>query len=123
MTELTKTAIKIAAILLRNLSDALLTTASEISKLENPESTAKIFTQAEDSQPLLPPENPKLIQCFQYSPKQKIMVMFEGATSPTKCRVLKRLDSENYLVYPQRSPRSAACEISASRILGLDPDR
>ncbi|MFM7887559.1 MAG: hypothetical protein ACKPCM_12900 [Pseudanabaena sp.] len=123
MSELTKITIKIAAILLKNLSDALLTTASEISKLENHESTVELFTQADDNQPLLPPEKPKLITHYQYEPKQKVLVIFEGAQTATKCNVLKRLDSDTYLVYPQRSPKSASREIRYSQILGLDPDR
>lgn len=119
MSELTR----IAAILFKNLSDALLTSASEISKLDNPESTAKIFTQADESQPILPPEKPKLITCYQYSPNQKVLVVFDGAMSPVKCRILRRVDSESYLVYPQRTLKSLAEQIHHSQILGLDPDR
>ena len=119
MSELTK----IAAILFKNLSDALLTTASEISKLENPENTAKLFTQADEKPPLLSPEKPKLITHYQYSPKQKVLVIFEGAETPTKCNILKRVDSDTYLVYPQRSPKSTSREIRYEQILGLDPDR
>lgn len=105
---------KIAAILFKNLSDALLTTASEISNLGS-EATTQL-TQAADNQP-------KLITHYQYSPKQKVLVLFEGAETPTKCNILKRLDSDTYLVYPQRSPKSASREIRYEQILGLDPDR
>lgn len=123
MSELTKTTIKIAAILLKNLSDALLTTASEISKLDAREAPPKSFTQAEENQPLLEPEKPKLTTLYLYDARQKVIVMFDGAITPTKCRVLKRLDKDTYMVYPQQSPRSMAREINAAQILGLDPDR
>lgn len=119
MSELTK----IAAILFKNLSDALLSTASEISKLDSPKNTAKIFTQADDKPPLLSPEKPKLVTNYLYDPRQKVIVMFEGSTTPTKCRILKRLDKDTYMVYPQQSPKSMAREINADQILGLDPDR
>lgn len=66
MSELTK----IAAILFKNLSDALLSSASEISKLDGSEIAPKTFTQADENQPPLPPEKPKLITCFQYLPNK-----------------------------------------------------
>ncbi len=119
MSELTK----IAAILFKNLSDALLSTASEISKLDSPENTAKIFTQADDKPPLLPPEKPKLISRYQYEAREKVMVIFSGSDIPTKCKILKRIDKDTYSVVPQRSPKSMAREIHADQILGLDPDR
>ena len=120
MSELTK----IAAILFKNLSDALLTTASELSKLDGREALPKTFTQAGDNTPLLPPpEKPKLVTHFQYQPREKVIVMFNGATAPTKCRILKRLDKDTYMVYPQQSPKSMARAIHADQILGLDPDR
>ncbi len=115
MSELTK----IAAILFKNLSDAFLQTASEISKLDECENTTALFTQANDIQT----RKPKLITHYQYSPKQKILVLFEGAQTPTKCNILKRIDTDTYLVYPQRSPKRAAREICYTQILGLDPDR
>lgn len=119
MSDLTK----ITAIILKNLSDALLTAASEISKLDESVNIAQTFTQTENDQPILEPEKPKLITRYQYAPKQKILVMFEGAQTPTRCNVLKYLGSGHYVVYPARSPKSAAREIIASQILGLDPDR
>ncbi len=123
MSELTKTTIKIAAILFKNLSDALLTTASEISKLDDYQMPTKTFTQADDKPPLLEPEKPKLITHFQYQPREKVIVIFEGSTTPTKCRILKRSDINRYIVYPQQSPKSMAREIHIDQILGLDPDR
>lgn len=114
---------RIAAILLRNISDALLTTASEISKLDGYEMPSKTFTQADDNPPLLEPENPKFITHYQYDPRQKVIVIFEGSRTPTKCRILKRIDNNTYVVYPQQSPKSMAREINIDQILGLDPDR
>lgn len=123
MSELTKTTIKIAAILLKNLSDALLTTASEISKLDECETPPKIFTQADDKPPLLAPEKPKLITHSQYNAREKVLVIFDGSSSPTRCKIVKRLNISNYLVCPQRSPKSASREVGIDQILGLDPDR
>jgi hypothetical protein len=119
MSDLTR----IAAILLRNLSDALLTTALEISKLDAFENTPKTFTQADDNPRSLEPEKPKFTTHDQYNPREKVIVIFEGSTTPTKCRILKRLDKATYVVYPQQAPKSMAREINASQILGLDPDR
>ncbi|MBD2178393.1 hypothetical protein H6F42_15850 [Pseudanabaena sp. FACHB-1998] len=119
MSELTK----IAAILFKNLSDALLSTASEIDKLDWRDAPPKTFTQADEKPPLLEPEKPKFITHFQYQPREKVIVIFEGSISPTKCRILKRLDKDTYVVYPQQSPKSMAREVSLDQILGLDPDR
>lgn len=114
---------RIAAILLRNLSDALLTTALEISKLDVGESKLKTFTQADDNPRSLEPEKPKFTTHDQYNPREKVIVIFEESTTPTKCIILKRLDKATYVVYPQQAPKSMAREINATQILGLDPDR
>jgi len=119
MSELTK----IAAILFKNLSDALLTTASEISKLDGREAPPETFTQADEKPPLLEPEKPKLVTHFQYQPREKVMVIFEGSDIPTKCKILKRLAKDSYVVCPQQAPKSMAREIHLDQILGLDPDR
>ncbi|ELS32804.1 MULTISPECIES: hypothetical protein [Pseudanabaena] len=118
MSELTK----IAAILFKNLSDALLTTASELSNLDAYESKPT-FTQADDKPPLLAPEKPKLITRYQYEAREKVLVLFEGASSPTRYRILKRIDSNNYIVYPQNASKALAREVNIDQILGLDPDR
>jgi hypothetical protein len=119
MSELTK----IAAILFKNLSDALLTSASEISNLERREAPPETLSQADDKPPLLEPEKSKLVTHFQYSPREKVMIIFEGCDIPTKCKILKRIDKDNYLVVPQRSPKTMARQIHLDQILGLDPDR
>jgi len=118
MSELTK----IATILFKNLSDALLVTASEISKLDS-ENNAKLLSQAENKSASSPPEKPKLITNHQYSSKQQVLVVFEGSQIPLKCRVLKRLDLNTYLVYPQRASKLDAVRVTYAQILGLDPDR
>lgn len=119
MSELTK----IAAILFKNLSDALLLSASEISKLDGCENTPKTFTQANDKPPLLEPEKPKLITHYQYNAREKVLCLLGGSQIPTKCKVVKRIDADNYLVCPQRSPKAMETQIKATQILGLDPDR
>lgn len=119
MSELTR----IAAILCKNISDALLQSASELSKLDAYEDKPETFTQADDKPPSLEPEKPKFTTHSQYNPREKVIVIFEESTTPTKCRILKRLDKDTYVVYPQQMPKSMAREINASQILGLDPDR
>ena len=119
MSDLTR----IAAILLRNLSDALLTTASEISKLDAYEIKPETFTQADDKPSLLESEKPKLITRYQYEAREKVLVLFEGASTPTRYRILKRLDSNNYIVYPQNASKSMSREVTIDQIVGLDPDR
>lgn len=115
MSELTK----IFSILLKNLSDALLTTASELSKLDTPET----FTQADDKPPLLAQKTPQLITRYQYEKGEKVMVIFDGATTPTRCNIVKRVDMNTYTVHPYRSPKSESREINVDQILGLDPNR
>jgi hypothetical protein len=119
MSELTK----IAAFLFKNLSDALLQTASDISKLDAYESKPETFTQADDTKPILGPEKPKFTTHFQYNPREKVIVIFEGSLTPIKCKVLRRIDISTYVVCPQRAPKSMAREINIDQILGLDPDR
>lgn len=113
---------EIAAILFKNLSDAFLQTASEISKLDRRDAPPKL-SQADDSKPILDQEKSNLITHFQYQPREKVLVIFDGSDIPTKCKILKRLDASTYLVVPQRSPKSMAREIQAHQIIGLDPDR
>jgi hypothetical protein len=119
MSDLTR----IAAILLRNISDALLTTALEISKLDVSESKPTTFTQADDNPRSLEPETPKLITRCQYEAREKVLVLFEGASSPTRYRILKRIDRNNYIVYPQNASKSMSRKVTIDQILGLDPDR
>lgn len=114
---------EIAAILFKNLSDAFLQTASEISKLDRHDAPPKTLSQADDGKPILESEKSNLITHFQYQAREKVLVIFEGSDIPTKCKILKRLDVNTYLVLPQRSPKSMAREIQADQILGLDPDR
>lgn len=115
MSELTK----IAAILFKNLSDALLTTASELRKLENPDPLSQASPKIES----IMPTRPKPIIRESYPQKEKILVMFDGQNYPLKCVILKRLSDAEYLVYQRGGLKSDAKKVTYDQILGIDPDR
>jgi len=114
MSELTK----IAAILFKNLSDALLTTASELSKLE----TSQPLSQANEL-PKLESLNAKVFhKRIAYEPRDKVLVQYPDLAFPQKCRILKRLSESEYLVYPQGGLKANANKVEYDQILGIDPD-
>lgn len=114
MSELTK----IASILFKNLSDALLSTASELSRLDNPAP----LSQAEENPELVSLESPKFTKRDNYKIGDRIMVMLSGGMHPVKMRVLE-VQCSVYLAYFPREQKSSAREITHEQILGLDPDR
>lgn len=115
MSELTK----IVSILLRNLSDALLTTASQIQGLN----TAEPLSQADEKPESVSSEHPTFTKRDNYKIGDRIMVMLSGATRPVKMRVSDVLQGSAYLAYFYRDLKSTAREITHEQILGLDPDR
>ena len=115
MSELTK----IASILFKNLSDALLSTASELSRLDTPAP----LSQTEEKPELVSLGPPKFTQRDNYKIGDRIMVMLSGATRPVKMRVSDVLQGSVYLAYFHRDLKSTAREITHDQILGLDPDR
>jgi len=100
MSELTK----IASILFKNLSDALLLSASEVSRLDS----APPLSQADEKPELVSLEPPTLTKRDNYKIGDRIMVMLQGSV---------------YLAYFPREQKSSAREITHEQILGLDPDR
>jgi|688.fasta_scaffold63395_3 hypothetical protein len=115
MSELTK----IASILFKNLSDALLLSASEVSRLDS----APPLSQADEKPELVSLEPPTLTKRDNYKIGDRIMVMLSGAMHPVKMRVLEPLQGSVYLAYFPREQKSSAREITHEQILGLDPDR
>jgi len=89
MSELTK----IASILFKNLSDALLLSASEVSRLDS----APPLSQADEKPELVSLEPPTLTKRDNYKIGDRIMVMLSGAMHPVKMRVLEPLQGSVYL--------------------------
>ena len=114
MGELTK----IAAILFKNLSDALLTTASELKRLDS----ALPLSQTSQKQELVSIVAPMPKKRFSYQPRDRVIVQFENASSPTKYRILKRISNNEYLAYPQRGLKADARKVTSDMIVGIDPD-
>jgi hypothetical protein len=115
MSELTK----IASILFKNLSDALLSTASELSRLDTPAP----LSQAEDNPELVSLEPPEFTKREHYKIGDRIMIQLDGCSLPIKARISDVLQGSLYLAYFLRQPKSTAREIRHEQILGLDPDR
>jgi hypothetical protein len=108
---------KVVSILLKNLSDALLLSASEVSRLDS----APPLSQAEEKPELVSLELPTLTKRDNYKIGDRIMVTLNGATRPVKMRVLEVLQGSVYLAYFYRDLKSTAREITHDQILGLDP--
>ncbi len=115
MSELTK----LAVILLKNLSDALLTTASEINKLNS----ISPLSQA-DEKPKFVSLGPHTFTKREiYKKGDRVMVMLDGAMLPIIMRVSGVPKEGLYLAYFPSHPPSSAREITDKQILGLDPNR
>lgn len=115
-------ALNIAAILFRNLGEALLKTAEEIGNGDQPKAIATIITQLPENPLSIPPPIPKLATRYLYRPREKVFVLFKGAMSPIKCRILKCISEDCYMVYPQGLSKEKSREVSREEILGIDPD-
>ena len=115
MSELTK----IASILFKNLSDALLSTASELSRLDS----APPLSQAEEKSELVSLEPRTFTKRDNYKIGDIVMVELIGATRPVKMRVSEVLQGSLYLAYFPRELKSSARDITHEQILGLDPER
>jgi hypothetical protein len=115
MSELTK----IASILFKNLSDALLSTASELSRLDS----APPLSQAEKKPELVSLEPRTFTKRDSYKVGDRIIIQLDGGSLPIKARVSDVLQGGLYLAYFLRQPKSTAREIRHEQILGLDPGR
>lgn len=116
MSELTE----ITAILLKNISDALLSSASEIRKLKN---TPAPLSQTEENTNLVSSDTREFTKRENYKVGDRVMVHFKGGFNPHKMRILEVLESSEYLVYHQGNSKQASRRINIDQILGLDPDR
>ncbi len=106
-------------IIARNLGNALLAIASEISKQNAP---APLSQAAEK------PKNVNIIanvpwKRFTYQPRDKVLVQYPEQSFPTKSRILKRLSNTEYLVYNQQGLKANANKVTYGQILGIDPDK
>lgn len=115
MSELTK----IASILFKNLSDALLLSASEVSRLDS----APPLSQAEEKTELVSLEPRTFTKRENYKVGDRIMVSLDDGLSPVKMKVSHVLKGAVYLAYFQGHLKSSGREIRHEQILGLDPDR
>lgn len=114
MGELTK----IAAILFKNLSDALLTTSSELKRLDS----ASPLSQTSQKQELVSIIATMPMKRFNYQPRDRVIIKFENPNLPTKYRILKRLSEGEYLAYPQKGLKRDAKKVTSDMIIGIDPD-
>lgn len=114
MSELTK----IAEIIAKHLSNAFLSMASDFAKLNN----AVPLSQTSQKQELVSIIAPMPTKRFNYQPRDRVIIKFEGANSPTKYRILKRISDTEYLAYPQRGLKADARKVTKDMILGIDPD-
>lgn len=115
MSELTK----IAAILLKNLSDALLTTASELNRLN----ASTTLSQTDEKPELVSIKRIMPTKRLSYKPQEKVIARLFGRDLSHKMRVLKRLSDSEYLLYHQNGAKSESFKVNYEDILGLDPDR
>jgi hypothetical protein len=112
--------IEIAIILLKNLSDALLSSASEIRKLENP---TLPLSQTDEKANLVSMEAREFTKRENYKVGDRVMVSFKGGINPNKMRILEVLENSEYLVYHQCLSKKDSRLVTSDQILGLDPDR
>ena len=106
-------------IIARNLGNALLAIASEISK----QNTPAPLSQASEK-----PKNVNIIATvphkrFTYQTRDKVIVQYPEQSFPTKSRILKRISNSEYLVYNQQGLKANANKVTYDQILGIDPDR
>jgi hypothetical protein len=120
MSELTKLVAEIAIITLKNLSDALLQTASEIRKLNHsPES----LSQAQDKFSFANQER-EFTKRDKYKLRDRVIVDLNPPHYPSRMTISEVLeDSSEYMAYHWQASKNTAQKITHSQILGLDPNR
>ena len=113
MGELTK----IAAILFKNLSDALLTTASELKRLDS----AAPLSQAHESIDLISLEEHRLIKLPKYEVHQVVLWRKKGDLGHVAVKILEILEDNKYKAfYPTLSKKDTRI-LDHEEILGLYP--
>jgi hypothetical protein len=119
MSELTKFVAEIAIITLKNLSDALLQTASEIRKLNpNPET----LSQAQDKFSFANQER-EFTKRDKYKLRDRVIVDLNPPKYPSRMTISEILEGNEYMAYHWQAPKNSAQRITQSQILGLDPNR
>ena len=113
MSELTK----IAAILFKNLSDALLTTSSELSRLDN----ASPLSQAQQSGNFVSSDEDRLIKLPAYKKGQAVLWKDGTSFGRSAMNIKKVLEDNQYEAYHVDSPPENSKVIDHVDILGLYP--
>lgn len=119
MSELTKFIAEIAIITLKNLSDALLQTASEIRKL-NP--SPETLSQAQDKFSFANQER-EFTKRDKYKLRDRVIVNLNPPHYPSKMTISEILEGNEYMAYHWQRSKDTAQKINHSQILGLDPNR
>lgn len=119
MSELTKLIAEIAVITLKNLSDALLTTASEIRKLNNSPET---LSQAQDKFTFANQER-EFAKRDKYKLRDRVIVDLNPPYYPCRMTISQILEANEYMAYHWMTPKNSAKKITHNQILGLDPKR
>jgi hypothetical protein len=119
MSELTKFVAEIAIITLKNLSDALLQTASEIRKL-NP--SPETLSQAQDKFSFANQER-QFTKRDKYKLRDRVIVDLNPPKYPSRMTISEILEGNEYMAYHWQAPKNSAQKITQSQILGLDPNR
>jgi hypothetical protein len=119
MSELTKFVAEIAIITLKNLSDALLQTASEIRKL-NP--SPETLSQAQDKFSFANQER-EFTKRDKYKLRDRVIVDLKPPKYPSRMTISEILEGNEYMAYHWQAPKNSAQKITHSQILGLDPNR
>lgn len=120
MSELTKLVAEMTIITLKNLSDALLTTASEIRKLNH---SPEPLSQAQEKANLVSSEHTGLTKREQYKLRDRVLVSFDPQFQPCRMTILEILETNEYMAYHWQAPKNTAQKITQNQILGLDPKR
>jgi hypothetical protein len=120
MSELTKFVAEIAIITLKNVSNALLQTASEIRKLNN---DSEPLSQAEQKPNFVSLKAPELTKREQYKVGDRVLVSFDPRFHRSLMTILEVLEDSQYMAYHWKAPKDTAQKINQSQIAGLDPNR
>ena len=120
MSELTEFVAKIAVITLKKLSDALLSSASEISKLNHP---PEPLSQAQEKPNFASSAHTQLTKRDRYKLRDRVIVDLNPPHYPSKMTISEILEGNEYMAYHWQSPKNTAQKITQSQILGLDPNR
>lgn len=115
--------LNIAAILFRNLGEALLKAAAEIDNGDQPKTIATTITEVPEKLLSTAPPLPKLVSQYPYKANEKVLVLFKGASIPIRCTILECISRDAFIVYPQGAPKEKSRQVSREQIISLDPDR